>query len=160
MFFFRLECLVTQLKESRVVWNVVDAVSDAHFDSSSSLSEGLWNALKYTISNSVAQLLIISDVGLVSDISWAKLWCDFMNANYPGRLIMPMDAHNPYIQIPCGFSSCTRPFGRLLISLDANYISHPESQLYIPLNWLLSHVAQSQDEDLQWMKKVLRKCAY
>ncbi len=145
--------MLAQLNDGRVTWNVVDAVNDSNFDSSSSLTEGLWGVFKHKISNPLAHLLVVSDVWRVSDQSSALLWCDFIKANYPDRLIS-FNSSDSVIQMPVGFRSCTRPFGRLLASFDMNYAQHPESHLNGPLHWLLERIAKSSDDDIQQIKEV------
>ena len=153
--------MLAQLKESRITWNVVDGVSDVNFDSSSSLTEGLWGVFKHKISNPVAHLLLISDVWRVSDKSSKKLWCNFVEANYPDRL-MSLNSSDSLVQIPIGFRSCTRPFGRLLASFDISYAQRTESRLNGPLQWLLDNVAKNQEDDSQKIKEVRMKkrCQY
>ena len=142
---------MAQLNENQLTWNVVDASSDANFDSSSSLTEGLWGVFKHKISNTLAHLLIFSDVWRVSDESSAKLWCDFVMANYENRL---MSINSSDFQLPVGFRSCTRPFGRLLASFDANFVQSPKSRLNAPLRWLLQRIAQNEGDDSQKIKQV------
>ena len=142
---------MAQLNENQLTWNVVDASSDANFDSSSSLTEGLWGVFKHKISNTLAHLLIVSDVWRVSDESSAKLWCDFVMANYENRL---MSINSSDFQLPVGFRSCTRPFGRLLASFDANFVQSPKSRLNAPLRWLLQRIAQNEGDDSQKIKQV------
>ena len=62
-----IDCIVAQLDSNNVIWNVLDAVSDRDFDSSSSLTEGLWGIFKIKISNLFAHLLLVSDVWRVSN---------------------------------------------------------------------------------------------
>lgn len=144
---------MAQLDHSRIVWNVVDAVNDPNFDSSSSLTEGLWGVFKNKLSNPLAHLLLVSDVWRVCDESSAKLWCDFVTANYPDRL-MTLNSSDSVVQIPVGFRSCTRPFGRLLVSFDVNSTQRPGSSLNGPLHWLLDHLAKNQDDNYQEIREV------
>ena len=144
---------MAQLNESELTWNVVDAVNDSNFDSSSSLTEGLWGVFKQKLSNPLAHLLIVSDVWRVYDDSSAKLWCDFVIANYHDRL-MSLNSSDSLVQIPVGFRSCTRPFGRLLSSFDINFAQRPESRLNAPLRWLLNRIAKNEDDDSQEIKEV------
>jgi len=58
---------LAQLDSNNILWNIVDAVSDPNFDSSSSLTEGLWGIFKSKVSNSLAHLLLVSDVWRVSN---------------------------------------------------------------------------------------------
>ena len=155
-FILSTECLLAQLKESRIAWNAVVGISDASFDSSSSLTDGLWSVFKQKISNPLAHLLLISDVWRVSDQSSIKLWCDFIDANYPDRL-MSLNSSDSVVQIPVGFSSCTRPFGRLLASFDISYAQRTESRLNGPLQWLLDNIAKYQEDDSQKIKEVRMK---
>lgn len=157
MFYFKLnlqyletECLLAQLDENPVTWNIVDAVSDANFDSSSSLTESLWGVFKYKISNPLAHLLLVSDVWRVCDESSVKLWCDFVAGNYPNRLMSPQSSDS-IVQLPVGFRICTQPFGRLLA--DTNFAQ--QSCLSGPLQWLLDHLAPSDDPDARKLKEVI-----
>ncbi len=145
--------MLAQLNQSQITWNVVDAVSDASFDSSSSLTEGLWGVFKHKISNPLAHLLLVSDVWRVSDESSSKLWCDFVIANYHDRL-MSLNSSDSLVQMPVGFRSCTRPFGRLLASFDINFAQRTDSRLNAPLRWLLNRIAKNEDEDSQDVKEV------
>lgn len=136
-----------------MMWNVLDAANDANFDSSSSLTEGLWGVFKHKISNQLAHLLIVSDVWRVSDESLSKLWCDFVTDNYDDRL-MSFNSSNSLVQMPVGFSSCTRPFGRLLSLLDTYFVQGTDSRLNTPLHWLLNRIATNKDENSQEVKQV------
>jgi hypothetical protein len=131
--------------KNQITWNVVDAVNDASFDSSSSLTEGLWGVFKHKISNPLAHLLLVSDVWRISDQPSTKLWCDFVNANYPDRL-MSLNSSDSLVQMPIGFRTCTQPFGRLLASFDTH--------LNGPLQWLLDRVSKSEDAKSQEIKEV------
>ena len=142
---------MAQLNESQIIWGAIDAVNDANFDSTSSLTECLWGVFKHKISNPLAHLLVISDVWRVSDISLAKLWCKFVTANYHDRL-MARNSSKTLVQMPVGFQSCTQPFGRLLATLATTFSS--ESRLNAPLRWLLNHNANNKDEDSQNLKQV------
>lgn len=142
--------MLAQLNESRITWNVVDAVSDVHFDSSSSLTEGLWGVFKHKISNPFAHLLLVSDVWRVCDESTMKLWCDFITANYSDRLTT-FHSSDTIVQMPVGFRSCTQPFGRLLASFDINFAQRPDSRLNGPLQWLLNYVNKAEGD---FMKEV------
>jgi hypothetical protein len=53
--------------KNQITWNLVDPVSDASFDSSSSLTEDLWGVFKKKISNPLAHLLLFSDVWRISN---------------------------------------------------------------------------------------------
>jgi hypothetical protein len=97
--------------------------------------------------------LLISDVWRVSDKSSTKLWCDFVSANYPDRL-MSLNSSDSLVQIPIGFRSCTRPFGRLLVSFDMSYAQRTESRLNGPLQWLLDNVGKNEEDDSQKIKEV------
>ena len=137
--------MLAQLVKNQVTWNVVDAVSDASFDSSSSLTEGLWGVFKHKISNPIAHLLLVSDVWRISDEPSINLWCDFVTANYPDRL-MSLNSSDSHVQMPIGFRSCTQPFGRLLASFDIH--------LNGPLRWLLDRIAKYEDGNSQGIKEV------
>ena len=63
------ECLVAQLESSNMRWNVVEAVSDGDFDSSSSLTEALWGVFKHKLSYPLSHLLLISDICKISTSS-------------------------------------------------------------------------------------------
>lgn len=139
------------MNESRITWNAVGAVSDANFDASSSLTEGLWSVFKHKISNPLAQLLLISDVWRVTDDARAALWCDFVEANYPDRL-MSVHTSDCVVQSPAGFRSCKQPFGRLLASLDGSCLQKPDSVADEPLLWLLEHL--SKDKRFRPLKEV------
>lgn len=153
IFLVHLDCLVAQLKEGGVGWNVVDAIYDCDFDSTSSLTEGLWNVFQRKISNPLAHLLLVSDVWHVSDETSVQLWCQFVRANYPDRL-MSLRSADSIVQIPTGFRCCDRPFGRLLASFDTNFVQHPDSSLNGPLNWLINFIAKYDGTDAQEMKQV------
>lgn len=153
MLFFLLECLLAQLNDSGITWNVVDAVSDPSFDSSSSLTEGLWGVFKHKISNPLAHFLLISDIWRITDLPSSMLWCDFVIANYPDRL-MSLNSSDTPPQIPVGFRSCTQPFGRLLASFNMNYAQRTEPRLNGPLRWLLERIAKNEDENSQEIKEV------
>ncbi|KAI9554203.1 hypothetical protein GHT06_019475 [Daphnia sinensis] len=146
------ECLLAQLNDSGITWNVVDAVSDPSFDSSSSLTEGLWGVFKHKISNPLAHFLLVSDIWRITDLPSAALWCDFVTANYPDRL-MSLNSSDSPPQMPVGFRSCTQPFGRLLASFDMNYAQRTEPRLNGPLRWLLERVAKNEDENSQEIKE-------
>jgi hypothetical protein len=117
------------------------------------LTESLWGVFKNKISNSLANLLLVSDVWRVSDISSMDLWCDFVVANYPDRLLAP-NSSDSLVQMPFGFRSCTRPFGRLLANFDLGYAQRCDSRLNGPLQWLLNNVAKNQEEESQVIKEV------
>uniref|UniRef100_A0A0P4YE06 AAA+ ATPase domain-containing protein n=2 Tax=Daphnia magna TaxID=35525 RepID=A0A0P4YE06_9CRUS len=146
------ECLLAQLNDSGITWNVVDAVSDPSFDSSSSLTEGLWGVFKHKISNPLAHFLLISDIWRITDLPSSMLWCDFVIANYPDRL-MSLNSSDTPPQIPVGFRSCTQPFGRLLASFNMNYAQRTEPRLNGPLRWLLERIAKNEDENSQEIKE-------
>ena len=131
--------------KNEITWNVADAVSDVNFDSSSSLTEGLWGVFKHKISNPLAHLLLVSDVWRISDHPSIKLWCDFVTANYPDRL-MSLNPSDSIVQMPIGFRTCTQPFGRLLASFDMH--------LNRPLQWLLDSVSKNEDGNSQEIKEV------
>ena len=141
------------MEEGGIKWNVVDAVSDANFDSSSSLSEGLWGSFKQKISSALAQLLVISDVWRVSDEQTLLLWCEFVEANYPQRLML-LNSADAVVQMPMGFRFCTQPFGRLLVSFDRNYAENAESLMNEPLRWLLDYIDRNADESEVDLKEV------
>jgi hypothetical protein len=130
-----------------ITWNVVDAVSDASFDSSS-LIEGLWGVFKHKISNPLVHLLLVSDFWCISDQPSTKLWCDFVNTNYPHRL-MSLNSSDSLVQMQIVFRTCTQPFGRLLASFDIH--------LNGPLNSLLDRVAKSEDAKSQEITEVWLK---
>jgi hypothetical protein len=152
-FFQSTECLIAQVKESRITWNVVEAFIDSNFDSSSSLTQSLWGVFKHKISNPLANLLLVSDVWRVSDKSTMNLWCDFVVANYPDRLLAP-NSSDSVVQMPFGFRSCTRLFGRLLANFDLGYAQRSDSRLNGPLQWLINRVAENQEEESQEIKEV------
>lgn len=139
------ECLSAQLDASHVTWDVVEAVKDANFDSTTSLTEGLWGAYKNKVSIHLAHLLLTSDVWRVSDdATTLSLWCDFVDANYPDRLML-LNSKEAFVQIPVGFRFCSQPFGRLLASLDG-VSANKEEILNKPLHWLLDRIRNSPDE--------------
>ncbi len=139
MVIFLLECLLGQLEDVRVSWNVVDVVSDPQFDASSSLTEGLWGFLKHKISIPLAHLLLTSDVWRVFDSTTMSLWCDFVDANYPERLLL-LNSNEKTVQIPVGFRFCRQPFGRLLVSYDTITAVNQQEKLNEPLHWLLRRI--------------------
>lgn len=145
---------MAQLDRSQMIWNVVDLYGDENFDSSTSLTESLWGVLKHQISNLLAHLLLVSDVWRVSDEPSAKLWCDFVKANYGDRLMSPSSSDSP-LQMPIGFRVCIQPFGRLLASLDVHFAKQTDSSLNRPLCWLLNYIARNQDENSQIVKQVI-----
>ena len=151
---FFLECLLAQLDQNGITWNVIDAVSDTNFDSSSSLTEGLWGVFKYKLSNTLAHLLLVSDVWRVGNRFTTDLWCDFVIANYPNRLIS-LGSSDSIVQIPVGFHSCSQPFGRLLATFDGNFAQNNVSNWSSPLRWLLSRIAKTDNDDSQIIKEVL-----
>ena len=136
------ECLLAQLDANRVCWNVVDAVDDVHFDSSSSLTEALWGVLKHRLANPLSHLLLVSDVWRVADATAVKLWCRFVRDVYPDRLMVPHSQTLP--PMPTGFRICTQPFGRLFSYLNKNYVDRPGSQLNGPLRWLLHWISRNE----------------
>ncbi|XP_057375006.1 uncharacterized protein LOC130695963 [Daphnia carinata] len=146
------ECLLAQLNDSGITWNVVDAVNDPSFDSSSSLTEGLWGVFKHKICNPLAHFLLVSDIWRISDRPSVTLWCDFVTANYPDRL-MSLNSSDSPPQIPVGFRTCTQPFGRLLASFGMNYGQRTEPRLNEPLQWLLKRVAENEDENSEEIKE-------
>lgn len=152
--FNSIECLLAQLNVAGITWNVVDAVNDLNFDSSSSLTEGLWSVFKHKLSNPLAHLLLVSDVWRVYDKSSAQLWCTFVTSNYPDRLMF-LHSADSVVQMPTGFRCCTRPFGRLLASFDLSFSQNPDSRLNGPLNWLLNFIAKNEEDNSQEMKEVL-----
>lgn len=134
-------------------WNVVEVVSGSDFDSSSSLTEGLWGAYKKKVSIPVAHLLLTSDVWKVSDSATLSLWCDFVEAHYPDRL-MVLNSSDAFIQIPFGFHFCSQPFGRLLASFHhGDGVSVKQSP---NVNELLRSLLDSivQSNDVVTLKKV------
>ncbi len=143
-----LECLVAQLKYNRITWNVVNVVTDPNFDSSSSLTEGLWGAYKTKISVPLAHLLLTSDVSKVSNLGTMSLWCSFVDANYPDRLML-LNSNEPFVPIPVGFRFCSQPFGRLLACFDA---VNQDPNVNGALRWLFNNIEQS--EDAVYLKKV------
>ncbi len=150
--FSSIDCLLSQLKECAIFWNVVNAVGDASFDSSSSLTKGLWGVFKQKISNPLAHLLLVSDVWRISDRFSMNLWCDFVDENYPNRLILPSPSDS-VVQMPIGFRLCTRPLGRLLASFKNNQTQNINE----PLQWLLNRLAENEDNDSQEIKQVRTK---
>lgn len=148
------ECLVAQLKVSSIIWNIVAAVSDASFDSSSSLSNALWGVLKQKISKSLAHVLLVSDVWHVSDKWSIELWCDFVETHYPHRLLSPVTSDS-VVQMPIGFRICTRPLGRLLASFQI------AQNINEPLQWLLKRLSENRDDNSQEIKQVrVEFCSY
>ena len=67
------ECLVAQLESSNMRWNVVEAVNDSDFDSSSSLTEALWGVFKHKLSYPLSHLLLVSDICKISTSSSINL---------------------------------------------------------------------------------------
>ncbi len=140
-----LECLVAQMVYNSFTWNVVEVVSGPDFDSSSSLTDGLWGAYKKKVSIPVAHLLLTSDVWKVSDSATLSLWCDFVEAHYPDRLML-LNSSDAVIQIPFGFHFCSQPFGRLLVSFDLVSTSVNQSpNVNGLLPWLFDNIARSND---------------
>ena len=70
---------------------------------------------------------------------------------------MSLNSSDSLVQIPIGFRSCTRPFGRLLASFDISYAQRTESRLNGPLQWLLDNVAKNEEDDSQKIKEVRMK---
>ncbi|EFX63995.1 hypothetical protein DAPPUDRAFT_114810 [Daphnia pulex] len=64
-----------------------------------------------------------------------KLWCDFVNTNYPHRL-MSLNSSDSLVQMQIYFRTCMQPFGRLLASFDIH--------LNGPLKLLLDRVAKRE----------------
>ena len=139
------ECLTAQLADNGMEWDVVEAVGDANFDSSSSLTESLWGVFKHKISSPLSHLLLVSDVYKVSDAASMALWCDFVRDNYADRLIFSSTEH--LVQIPVGFRFCTQPFARLLSVLDKNLINGQPVEVNNnnPVHWLLNRIRNCQD---------------
>ncbi len=137
--------MLAQLDDVRIFWNVVDVVSEPNFDSSSSLTEGLWGSLKQKISIPLAHLLITSDVWRVTDSATMSLWCDFVVENYP-KWLMLLNSSDRTIHIPIGFHFCSQPFGRLLVSFDSHPGFNQEAKLNAPLNWLLHRIGNYSNE--------------
>ncbi len=81
-----------------------------------------------------------------------NLWCDFVDANYPNRLISPSTSDS-VVQMPIGFRLCTRPLGRLLASFKNNQTQNINE----PLQWLLNRLADNEDDDSQEIKQVRTK---
>ncbi|KAI9554792.1 hypothetical protein GHT06_020069 [Daphnia sinensis] len=144
------ECLIAQLDESRTSWHVVDVVSDASFDSSSALTKALWNVFKHKISSPLAHLLVVSEVWRVTDDSSVKMWCEFVSANYPDRLML-LNPSDLFVQTPIGFGICYCLFGRLLVSFEKNH--HAEPRLNGPLQWLLDYVGKNENNNSQEVKE-------
>ena len=67
------ECLVAQLESSNMRWNVVEAVNDSDFDSSSSLTEALWGVFNHKLSYPLSHLLLVSDICKISTSSSINL---------------------------------------------------------------------------------------
>ena len=67
---------------------------------------------------------------------------------------MSINSSDSLVQLPVGFRSCTRPFGRLLALFDAYFVQRPKSRLNAPLRWLLQRIAQNRDDDSQKIKHV------
>lgn len=75
-----------------------------------------------------------------------SLWCDFVDANYPERLML-LNSSETFVQIPVGFRFCSQPFGRLLASLDrASASVNQEVKLNGPLHWLLERIQNGSEE--------------
>lgn len=144
------ECLSAQLDDSSVTWDAVEAVRDADFDSSSSLTEGLWGTYKHKISIHLAHLLLTSDVWRVSNTTTMQLWCDFVEANYSDRLML-LHSSNMMVPKPDGFDFCSQPFGRLLVSFVSASVNQ-EANLNGPLHWLLNHIMESDQTEFDLNK--------
>ncbi len=142
------ECLVAQLKDSSIIWNIVDAVSDADFDSSSSLSNALWGVFKQKISKSLAHVLLVSDVWHVSDQWSIELWCDFFDTHYPHQRLVSSVTSDSVVQMPIGFRICSRPLGRLLASFQI------AQNINEPLQWLLKRLSENRDDNSKEIKQV------
>lgn len=134
------------------MWNVVDAVGDGNFDSTSSLTEALFGVIKHKIGNQLAHLLLVSDVWRVNDESSAVLWCDFVKDNYPSRL-MSLSSPHSMVKIPVGFHSCSQLFGKFFS--PNNLIE--EAHLNGPIKWLIDRLAEHEDGDAQKMRQVYFK---
>ena len=116
-------------------------MSDPHFDSSSSLSDGLWGTFKDKISSALAHLLVISDVWRVSNAQSISFWVAFVEANYAERLMVVRNSTaDALVPMPVGFRFCTQPFSRLLVSCDRTF------QLNRPLCWILQFFRNNEQD--------------
>lgn len=132
---------------------MLNAVTDAHFDSSSSLTEGLWEVFKQKISKPLAHLLLMGDVWRLNNPDDISMWCAFVTENFPDRL-MVMNSTTALLQVPVGLRSCKQPFGRLLALFDKSYSDSSESKLTGLLSWLLKYVAKADGSRTDKLRQV------
>lgn len=144
---------MAQLEDCKVHWNVLDAVRDQHFDSSTSLSEGLWEVFKQKMIRPLAHLLLITDVWRVVEPEDVGLWCRFLEDNYKDGLLLVSNSTTAPVQVPAGMQCCRKPFGRLLAQLDKRSIERWDHERTLFLPWLLNYIDKNSSDKVKDVMK-------
>lgn len=86
-----------------------------------------------------------------------QLWCEFVEANYPDRLML-LNSNKMSVPKPDGFDLCSQPFGRLLASFVSASVTK-EANLNGPLHWLLNRMMENEPTKLDLKEVALQFCS-